>query len=91
MNNVTLNIEKLQQEFPKTWRDFSDFRISVNQTIVTPEQFNTFPFEYQLGSFLHYFSDSGIDIDLNNYTFELLPSLIEEAFKLQENNISHYS
>ncbi len=91
MSNVTLNIEKLRQEFPKTWRDFSDFRISVNPMTVTSEQFNTFPFEYQLGSFLLYFSDSGIDIDLNNYAFALLPNLIEEAFKLQENNISHYS
>jgi len=93
MSNVTLNIEFLQKEYPKTWKDFDDFQ----QTLISskPElktlSFASLPYEWQLGVFLSYFSGSGIEIDISNAGLENAPSLIQEAFLLQENNISHYS
>jgi hypothetical protein len=92
MSNVTLNIEFLQKEFPKTWKDFDDFHQQINKS---PElsslPFASLPFDWQLGVYLHYFLDSGIDLDISNAGYEFIPGLIEEAFRLQENNISHYS
>lgn len=92
MSNVTLNIELLQKEFPKTWKDFNDFshEISAAQQL-SHIPFNTLPFDWQLGVYVHYFLDSGIDLDISNAGYEFIPGLIQEAFLIQENNISHYS
>jgi hypothetical protein len=92
MSNVTLNIEILQKEFPKTWKDFIDFHTEIKKDASLAQiPFSTFPFEWQIGVYLHYFLDSGIDLDISNAGYEFIPGLILEAFKIQENNISHYS
>ncbi|WP_299250912.1 hypothetical protein [uncultured Cytophaga sp.] len=92
MNNVTVNIKNLQKEFPKTWKDFTDFHHTIhNSTNLSSIPFESLPFDWQLGVFIHYFLDSGIDLDILNAGYEFIPGLIQEAFKIQENNISHYS
>jgi len=92
MSNVTLNIEILQKEFPKTWKDFNDFHNEIKKDpSLAHLPFSLFPFEWQIGVYLHYFLDSGIDLDISNAGYEFIPGLILEAFKIQENNISHYS
>jgi len=92
MSNVTLNIEVLQKEFPKTWKDFSDFHHEIsNSKNLDYIPFENLPFDWQLGVYLHYFLDSGIDLDISNAGYEFIPGLIQEAFLIQENNISHYS
>jgi hypothetical protein len=92
MSNVTLNIEFLQREFPKTWKDFNEFQLEVSETKdLTHIHFDALPFDWQLGVYLHYFLDSGIDLDISNAGYEFIPGLILEAFKIQENNISHFS
>ncbi len=92
MSNVTLNIEFLQKEFPKTWKDFNEFQLEISKAKdLTHILFDTLPFDWQLGVYLHYFLDSGIDLDISNAGYEFIPGLIQEAFRIQENNISHYS
>lgn len=92
MSNVTLNIENLQKEFPKTWKDFNDFHHAISKpTNLSSIPFESLPFDWQLGVYLHYFLDSGIDLDISNAGYEFIPGLIFEAFKIQENNISHFS
>jgi len=92
MDNVTLNIEKLQKEFPKTWKDFNDFQLEISKSKnLSAFTFDSLPFDWQLGVYLHYFLDSGIDLDISNAGYEFIPGLIIEAFRIQENNISHFS
>ncbi len=92
MSNVTVNIEFLQKEFPKTWKDFNDFYIETEKhDSLSSIPFKDLPFDWQLGVYLHYFLDSGIDLDISNAGYEFIPGLILEAFQIQENNISHYS
>lgn len=92
MSNVTLNIELLQKEFPKTWKDFNDFHHQISSSKqLSHIAFADMPFDWQLGVCLHYFEDSGIDLDISNAGYAFIPGLIIEAFKIQENNISHYS
>lgn len=92
MSNVTLNIEFLQKEFPKTWKDFNDFHQQTGKAKeLAAIPFASLPFDWQLGVYLHYFLDSGIDLDISNAGYAFIPGLIEEAFRIQENNISHYS
>lgn len=92
MSNVTLNIEDLQKEFPKTWKDFNEFHLAIiKSTNLLSIPFESLPFDWQLGAYLHYFLDSGIDLDISNAGYEFIPGLIVEAFRIQENNISHFS
>jgi hypothetical protein len=92
MSNVTLNIEDLQKEYPKTWKDFNDFQQQISKSKnLSAIDFKSLPFDWQLGVYLHYFMDSGIDLDVLNAGYEFIPGLLLEAFKIQENNISHFS
>lgn len=92
MSNVTLNIEMLQKEFPKTWNDFNAFQFEISEAKdLTALPFESLPFDWQLGVYLHYFMDSGIDLDISNAGYEFIPGLITEAFRIQEHNISHFS
>ena len=93
MSNITLNINSLQQEYPKTWKDFDDFqkKLIADNAQLSSLPFSSLPYEWQLGVFLGYFFDSGIELDVCNAGMENTPALITEAFKVQENNISHYS
>lgn len=92
MSNVTLNIEFLQKEFPKTWKDFNEFQLEISEAMgLAHIAFHSLPFDWQLGVYVHYFLDSGIDLDMSNAGYAFIPGLIQEAFRLQENNISHYS
>jgi len=53
--------------------------------------FDTIPFELQLGIFLKYFTKNGINLDICNTEYSLLPDMIMDTFKNFEKVIGHFS
>jgi hypothetical protein len=83
----------LKNNCPKAWKDFEDFYASEysSNEFLRNTEFINLPFEMQIGVFIKYFTDNGIEIDLSNSDLSILPDNVVEAFKIHENVISHYS
>ncbi|MBX9853682.1 MAG: hypothetical protein K2X86_18210 [Cytophagaceae bacterium] len=88
-----INFESLQFQAPKAYDDFLDFsnEILSSSPFSKTVNINSLPFEMQLGFFLKYFNQNGIELDVCNTDFSLLPERIIEAFKEFEKVISHSS
>jgi hypothetical protein len=84
-NNVF--IQTLENTYPKTFKDIRSFYNEQH----TNFDFKDLPFSAQAGVIIFYFTDCGIDLDLHSTYVSHLEMVFEEAFKMQENNISHYS
>lgn len=78
---------------PKVWADFTNFYTKEFSSISFLKNIpiENIPFEMQLGIFLKYFNNNGVDLDVCNTEYSMLPEHITEAFKNYENVISHYS
>jgi hypothetical protein len=87
MNANNLFIETLKNRYPKTYSDICDFYKGQHPSY----DFNLLPFSAQAGVMIFYFNDCGIDLDLHDTSITHLETIFEEAFQIQENNISHYS
>lgn len=80
-------IQSLENTYPKTFKDVCSFYKEQHADY----DFKSLPFSAQAGVIIFYFTDCGIDLDLHDTQVSHLESVFEEAFKMQENNISHYS
>lgn len=93
MKIIQLDFTLLQNEYPIAWQDFNDFHTSLcaSSEFTTVLSFEKLPFEYQLGVFFRYFNENGIELDVCNIDYELIPSVIEENFKGHNQAIGHFS
>ncbi len=93
MKIIQVNIEHIQKEYPRAWQDFTDFHTELCKAsnFVSSLQFEQYPFEYQLGIFFRYFNENGIELDVCNIEFELIPAVIEENFKGHNQSVAHFS
>jgi len=91
MSNILFNISS---ESPKAWAEFEKFYKDLSGSWdaglsgISPQ---SLPFEMQLGIFLAYFRDNGLDLDFQNTDPDTLKEIIHDTFRLQENMIGHYS
>lgn len=90
---MNINFENLKNNCPKAWDDFLNYYSSdfLSKPELKSIPFTSLPFEMQLGIYLKYFTENGVELDVCNTDFEVLPSSIEEAFTTYEKVISHYS
>lgn len=93
MKTIQLNIEHIQKEYPRAWQDFVDFHTELCQAsrFSSSIAFEQYPFEYQLGVLFRYFNENGIELDVCNIEFELIPAVIEENFKGHNQSVAHFS
>jgi hypothetical protein len=93
MKKIQLDISVLKEEYPRAWKDFEDFYQELNQTNSFKDtlSFEHYPFEYQLGVFIRFFHDAGMELDVCNIDFEMIPAAIEENFKGHNQAVAHYS
>jgi|GEM_PF-1809455 len=93
MKTIQLDYAHLQQEYPRAWQDFNDFHTALcASTGFSAElSFEKLPFEYQLGVFFRYFNENGIELDVCNVDYELIPAVIEDNFKGHNQAIAHFS
>lgn len=80
-------------EAPKAWEEFMEFVSDNFQEFMNIHQldFNSFPFEFQLGVFKAYFDDLGMELDVSNLSNEELKKEIFSNFIIHEKVVSHYS
>lgn len=93
MKKIQLDISSIKSQYPRAWKDFEDFLEEVYKTygFTIPQSFESYPFEFQLGLFIRFFIDLGIELDVCNIEFEMIPSVIEENFKGHNQAVAHYS
>jgi hypothetical protein len=93
MENYGLNYATIQTQSPKAWEDFVKFYKTEFEipAFLKNIEITQIPFEMQLGVFLKYFNENGVELDVCNTEYSLLPEHITEAFQTHEKVISHYS
>ncbi|HSZ72770.1 MAG TPA: hypothetical protein VK750_08835 [Cytophagaceae bacterium] len=93
MKKIQLDISGIKTQYPRAWKDFEDFYGELKETYSYQETlaFEHYPFEYQLGIFFRFFIDNGMELDVCNIEFEMIPAVIEENFKGHNQSVAHYS
>jgi hypothetical protein len=93
MEKHLLNYSLILSDTPKAWQDFVNFYQEEfsNYEFMKGLEITKMPFEMQLGIFLKYFNENGVELDICNTEYSKLPESILEAFKIHEKVISHYS
>lgn len=93
MKKIQLNIPSIKEQYPRAWKDFEDFQQELIETYSFKDSasFELYPFEYQLGVFIRFFIDLGMELDVCNIGFEMIPAVIEENFKGHNQAVAHYS
>jgi hypothetical protein len=87
------NFKSIEELCPNSHKDFLIFYQEEFGQIqfLKNVPFDTIPFELQLGIFLKYFTKNGIDLDICNTEYSLLPEMITDTFKNFEKVIGHFS
>lgn len=93
MKKIQLDIPYIKEQYPRAWKDFDDFYHELNGIYEFNDQttFESYPFEYQLGVFIRFFTELGMDLDVCNIEFEMIPAVIDENFKGHNQAAAHYS
>ncbi len=93
MKKIQLDILSIKAQYPRAWKDFEDFCKELNEVyeFQANTEFESYPFEYQLGIFIRFFIDLGMELDVCNIEFEMIPAVIEENFKGHNQAVAHYS
>ncbi|MDB5258412.1 MAG: hypothetical protein JWM14_3107 [Chitinophagaceae bacterium] len=93
MKKIQLNIPFIKEQYPRAWKDFEDFNQELNEAygFKPNAAFESYPFEYQLGVFIRFFIDLGMELDVCNIEFDMIPAVIEENFKGHNQAVAHYS
>jgi hypothetical protein len=93
METVKPDLLKIKNIAPKAWADFENFYQTnfpsyASDPKLHPEQL---PFELLLGLLLRYFIENGVEWDVSNTEYAMLPETLLEVFENYEKVISHYS
>ena len=93
METIKPDLLKIKTIAPMAWKDFEDFYqtnypLYASDNKSTPE---SLPFEMLLGLLLRYFIENGVEWDITNTDFNLLPETLYDVFENYEKIISHYS
>ena len=93
MKKIQLDIPLIKAQYPRAWKDFEDFYKELHEVygFQADLAFESYPFEYQLGVFIRFFIDLGMELDVCNIEFDMIPAVIEENFKGHNQAVAHYS
>ncbi len=93
MEIVKADLSHIKAIAPKAWADFeafyqTNFPDYFSDSKLQPENL---PFELLLGLLLRYFIENGVEWDVSNTEYNMLPETLTEVFESYEKVISHYS
>jgi len=93
MEKIRIDSHTIKTSAPHAWEEFIKYYQEVikDYACLSAAAAEDIPLELQLGLFMRFFHDNGIELDVGNIDFELLPETIREAFETHERIISHYS
>ncbi|WMJ74414.1 hypothetical protein RCC89_14750 [Cytophagaceae bacterium ABcell3] len=86
-------IKEISETSPNAWKDFLNFYSNTTEEFpeVKNVPFDKLPFLMQVGLLVGYLQENGIEPDLANFHLNDLEMVLQEAFVIQESNLSHYS
>ena len=89
----TVSLPSFATEYPDAWADLASFYDQIKQSLkgLPDYSIDQLPFEIQLGIYLKFFDENGVDIDLDNSTYSELPERVKEAFVLYDHLRRHSS
>ena len=90
MENIKIDYTKLKTIAPVAWTDIEEY-FTTNYPAFSTFKLETLPFDITIGIYLHYFIENGVEWDINNTDYQLLPETLVEVFENYEKVISHYS
>jgi len=93
MDNIKLDIIKVKTISPKAWQDIQLFYTDnfLDFHNKTGFELENLPFEMLIGVLLRYFIENGVEWDVVNTDYSLLPDTLYEVLETYEKVISHYS
>lgn len=93
METLKPDLVKIKSIAPKAWADFENFyRTNFPVYAGDPKlQAEQLPFELLSGLLLRYFVENGVEWDVSNTDYAMLPDTLPEVFENYEKVISHYS
>ncbi len=93
METIKPDFLKIKNNAPKAWADFENFYQTnfPSYHAVEKSKLEQLPFEMLLGLLLRYFTENGIEWDVTNIEYDLLPESLYDVFENYEKVISHYS
>ena len=93
METVKPDLPKIKSIAPKAWADFENFYQTNYSSYASDSKLKLeqLPFELLLGLLLRYFIENGVEWDVSNTEYTMLPETLLEVFDNYEKVISHYS
>lgn len=93
METIKPDLTKIKTLAPKAWADFENFYQTNFPVYYSDPKMSTdqLPFEFLQGLLLRYFIENGVEWDVTNTDYPLLPETLLEVFESYEKVISHYS
>ncbi len=93
MEIIKADLIRIKSVAPKAWADFENFYQSNFPSYASDSKLSTdqLPFELLLGLLLRYFIENGVEWDVSNTEYSMLPETLSEVFESYEKVISHYS
>jgi len=93
MESIKPDFIKIKEIAPKAWADFEDFYKTNYPVYFSDPKLSSemLPFEMLLGLLLRYFIENGVEWDISNTDYNMLPETLLEVFENYEKVISHYS
>lgn len=89
----TLNLAYIQVEAPNALEQFTAFYQESLQPYPKMKgvSIQDVPMEMLVGLFVRFFRENGMELDVSNFEFEDLPSVIEDNFKILQQTMQHFS
>jgi hypothetical protein len=89
----TLNQAYIQFDAPNAWKQFTEFYQESVQPYpkLRDISIEDLPMEMLVGLFVRFFRENGMELDVSNFEFEDLSSVIEDNFKVLQQTMQHFS
>jgi hypothetical protein len=89
----TLNLAYIQVEAPNAWQQFTEFYQESLQAYPKMKgiSIQDVPMEMLVGLFVLFFRENGMELDVSNFEFEDLSSVVEDNFKILQQTMQHFS
>ncbi|TAH26717.1 MAG: hypothetical protein EAZ07_03420 [Cytophagales bacterium] len=85
--------EKILNDYPKCWAELNEFYSNKysNLGIGDIEKVLELPFAFLMGFYVEFFTENGIEVDVQSLNLELIEQSVWESFQILENTIGHFS
>lgn len=83
----------IARDFPRSWAELNTFYNNYlkNDDVPVLVLLLQLPFPFQIGIWIDFFNENGIDLDVQSLNLALIEQSVFESLQILENSISHFS